>query len=402
MDRSTPDPAALRSLWTLDSEIRFLNHGSFGACPRVVLEAQAEHRARLEREPVTFFVRELEQRLDAVREGLAEFLGSDPPDLAFVPNATTGVNAVLRSMELAPGDEIVITDHGYNACCNVARFVAERAGAVVRVASVPFPIRSGDEVLTALTDAVTANTRLLLVDHVTSPTGLVFPLPEIVDAMHARGVRVLVDGAHAPGMLELDLRRLDADYFTGNCHKWLCAPKGAGFLWVRRELQPSVRPAVISHGANSTRRDRSRFLLEFDWVGTVDPTALLAIPDAVHFLASLFPGGFPELRRRSRALALRARDVLVQALGIAPPAPDEMLGQLVSVPLPDGSAQAVEATDMDPLHHALFEEGRIEVPVFPWPAPPRRLVRASVQVYNEIGDYQALATGLRALLDRSG
>lgn len=375
----------MASPWRLDPDVVFLNHGSFGACPEPVLAAQQAVRDELEREPVRFFVHRLMPLLDGARAELAAFLGAAPDDLVFVPNATTGVNAVLRSLALAPGDELLTTDHAYGACRNALEFVAERAGARVVVARVPFPLADAGEVVAAVAAAVTPRTRLALIDHVTSPTGLVFPLARIIAALRERGVGVLVDGAHAPGMVPLALDELGADYYTGNLHKWVCAPKGAAFLWVRRELQPTVRPAVISHGVRSPWRGRSRFHLEFDWTGTDDPSAWLAVPEALRFLAQL--GGAQHMRR-NRELALAARDLLVDALGIAAPAPDDMIGALAAVPLPDGDARV---GPIDALQHELMERHRIEVPVIPWPAPPKRMLRISAQAYNTLDQYRNLA-----------
>lgn len=388
---------SLREHWTIDPDVRFLNHGSFGACPRVVLDAQNEYRAQLEREPISFFVRDLEPLLDEVRSSLGDLLGAAPEDLVFVPNATTGVNAVLRSMQIEPGQEIVVTSHGYNACNNAAEFVTERAGARVVYAEIPFPVDSTEQVVDAVASHLSDKTRLLLIDHITSPTGLVLPLERIIAKARERGVAVLVDGAHAPGMLELDLRSLGADYYTGNCHKWLCAPKGAAFLWVRRELQASVRPVVISHGANSKRTDRSLYLQEFDWVGTDDPTPALCVPHALRFLESLFDGGLPAMRARNRALALEARGIVLNALGATQSSPEEMIGQLVSVEVPDGDTPKESAFSIDPLQQQLFDEYRIEVPVHMFPAPPRRLLRFSVAPYNEREEYVDLADALQRL-----
>jgi isopenicillin-N epimerase len=392
-------PSPLLRHFTLDPAVTFLNHGSFGACPRPVQEAQQRERERLEAEPVRYLARELEGRLDQVREELAAFLGAEPRDLAFVPNATTAVNAVVRSLDLAPGHELLALDQGYNACLNVLRHAAARSGARLVLAAVPFPLASEGEAVEAVLRAASPRTRLALVDHVASPTGLVLPVARIVRALEGRGVPVLVDGAHAPGMVPLDLASVGASYYAGNCHKWLCAPKGAGFLHVRRELQAAVRPAVISHGANSPRADRSRFLVEFDWVGTTDPTAVLSIPAALRFMGSLLPGGWPEVMRRNRALALEARALLASALGAAPPAPDSMVGSLAALRLPDGTPAAPRSPlYQDALQDALLERFGIEVPVVPWPAPPRRLLRISAQLYNDLGDYQRLAAALGELL----
>jgi isopenicillin-N epimerase len=319
-------PSAFAAHWDLDPGVVFLNHGSFGACPRAVLQHQSHLRTELEREPVLFMHRELEARLDVARTELAAFVGADADDLAFVPNATAGVNTVLQSLRLKPDDELLTTDHEYNACRNALDFAAERSGARVVAAALPFPLQDAQQVVDAVLAAATPRTRLLLIDHVTSPTGLVLPIERIAAAMAERGIDVLVDGAHAPGMLSLDLRALGVAYYTGNCHKWLCTPKGSALLWVRRDRQAGLRPQSISHGANSPRTDRSRFRLEFDFTGTVDPTPWLCIPTALRFLGSLLPGGMAALQRHNRDLALRGRDRLAAALDQAPPAPAAMIG----------------------------------------------------------------------------
>ena len=373
----------MRQHWTLDPEITFLNHGSFGATPRVVLEKQQEYRAQMEREPVRFFVRELEPMLDAARAELAAFLDADAQGVAFVPNATAGVNAVLRSLDLDKFDELLVTTHEYNASRNALDYAAGIHGAKVVVADVPFPIASPDVVVERVLEKVTERTRLLLIDHVTSQTALIFPIEQLIDELQRRGIDTLVDGAHAPGFLPLSLRALNAAYYTGNLHKWVCAPKGAAFLYVRENRRAGVRPASISHGANSPRRDRSRYLLEFDWTGTFDPTPWLCIPDALRFMAKLLPGGWPMIVHRNNELALRARDLLCETLRIEPPAPDSMLGSMAALPLPDCDAQA--------LQDRLLFEHNIEVPLMPWPTP---LLRISAQLYNVFDDYEKLAEAL--------
>lgn len=397
MTTARPAPRDWRRLWPLDPSVTFLNHGSFGACPWAVLEAQAALRERMEREPVQFLWRDLEGLLDEAREALGAFVGADPDDLAFVPNATAGVNTVLRSVALAPGDELLVTDHAYNACRNALEAVASRTGARVIVAPVPFPLEGPEAVVASVLDRVGPRTRLALLDHVTSPTGLVLPIGRLVEALGARGVDALVDGAHAPGMVPLDLQALGAAYYTGNCHKWMCAPKGAGFLHVRPDRQAEVRPLAISHGANSPRRDRSRFRLEFDWTGTADPTAYLAVPEAIRYMGSLLPGGWPALMAHNRRTALGARERLCAALHVAPPAPDAMVGSLVAVPVPEGFGPSPAPREPDPLQAALFARFGIEALVFRWPAPPVRILRVSAQLYNMPADYERLADALAAL-----
>jgi isopenicillin-N epimerase len=381
--------------WTLDPEVVFLNHGSFGACPRPVLEAQAALRARLEREPVDFMAREWEARMDEARAALAAFVGASADDLAFVSNATAGVNTVLRSLSFTAEDEILVTDQGYGACRNAARFTAERAGARLVVARLPFPLDDQEAVVAAVLAAVTPRTRLAVVDHVTSATGLVLPIEAIVRALQARGVDTLVDGAHAPGMLPLALDALGAAYYTGNCHKWMCTPKGSALLHVRRDRQARIHPLVISHGFAAAREDRSRFRLEFDFTGTQDPTPWLVIPEAIRFLGSLIPGGWEELRARNRALALRGREILCHALGIPSPAPESMIGSLAAVPLPPGPPCSAPPLSVDPIMARLYAKHRIETLASVWPAAPGRILRVSAQIYNEEAHYVRLAEALR-------
>jgi isopenicillin-N epimerase len=387
--------STLKQHWTLDPAVTYLNHGSFGATPRVVLEKQNELRAQMEREPVRFFVRELEPLLDEARETLARFIGADAAGLAFVTNATAGVNAVLRSLDLDKFDELLVMTHEYNASRNALDYVAGLAGAKVVVVDVPFPIHSPDVIVERVLEKVTDRTRLLLTDHITSQTALIFPIERLVAELAGRGIDTLVDGAHAPGQIPLDIARINAAYYTGNLHKWVCAPKGAAFLHVRENRRAGIRPTSISHGANATRRDRSRYHLEFDWTGTADPSAWLAVPESLRFVASLVDGGWPEVMRRNRQLSLEARDLLCRTLGIAPPAPDEMLGAMAAFPLPDGDQLTAPSLYGDPLQDTLLYDHGIEVPLVPWPGPPRRVLRISAQLYNEIGDYEKLAGALR-------
>lgn len=388
----------MKQHWTLDASVTFLNHGSFGATPRVVLERQTEYRAQMEREPVRFFIRELEPLLDAARAELAAFLGADAAGLAFVPNATAGVNAVLRSLDLDKFDELLVTTQEYNACRNALDYVATISGAKIVEVDVPFPISSADVVVERVLEKVTDRTRLLLIDHVTSQTALIFPVEHLVRELSKRGIDTLIDGAHAAGLMPLDVRAIGAAYYTGNLHKWVCAPKGAAFLYVHENRRASVHPAAISHGANATRRDRSRYLLEFDWTGTFDPSAWLCVPDALRFVGSLLPGGWPEVMRRNRGLALRARDLLCETLQIEKPAPDAMIGAMAAVPLPESTLTEAPWLAGDPLQDHLFFDHGIEVPINPWPQVPKRVLRVSAAIYNEFDEYEKLAAALRGSL----
>ncbi|MCB1096785.1 MAG: aminotransferase class V-fold PLP-dependent enzyme [Verrucomicrobiae bacterium] len=388
------------AFWLLDPNVTYLNHGSFGSCPRPVLDFQHSLRERLEKNAMQFLVRELEGMLDSARAALAAFVGAKPDDLVFVANATTGVNAVLRSLTWKPGDELLTTNHVYNACGNALDFAAERNGARVVVADVPFPLDDEQQVVDAVGAAVTERTRLALIDHVTSETGIVLPIDRLIPLLQERGIEVLIDGAHAPGMVALNLDALGADYYTGNCHKWICAPKGAGFLHVKPEKQGAIRPLAISHGANSDRTDRSRFQIEFGWTGTSDPTAFLSVPEALRVMAARHSGGWAGLMKANHERVIDARRVLCEALRIVPPCPESMLGSLASIPLPDAVTiePSLPPLALDPFQDRLAHRYAIEVPVFPWPQPSRRLLRVSSQDYNSQEDYRRLADVLRDIV----
>jgi isopenicillin-N epimerase len=392
--------------WRLDPSIAFLNHGSFGACPDPVLAVQNDWRDRLEREPVTFLQRELEGHLAEARAAVGGFLGADPDGIAFVANATAGLNAVLGSLPFTPGDEILTTDHEYNAALTTMQAAARRTGGRVVIAAVPFPIGDPEDAVTAVMAGVTPRTRLAVISHVTSSTGLVLPIDRIVKALGEQGIDTLVDGAHAPGVIPLDLDVLAAAYYTGNGHKWLCGPKGSAFLWVRADRRERVHPAIVSHGANDPRSDQPRFRLEFDWTGTPDPTAVLALPAAIDWMARQVPGGWPEIMRANRDLAVAARDRVAHALGVDAPAPDSMIGSMAAVPVPGLTTDDEAAA----LHQALFDDHRVEVPVGGWPvrgARPRPgdrprlvLLRVSAQRYNDAGDIDRLTAALRREVTR--
>jgi isopenicillin-N epimerase len=380
--------------WQLDPETTHLNHGSFGASPVEVLDRQRELRHEMEANPVTFMMRSYQPLLEESRTAIADFVGANPDGLVFVPNATYGVNSVLRSVGplLGAGSEIVITSHTYNACRNAAVATAARIDATVVTAAIPFPISSPDEATQAVLAAVSDRTRLVIIDHVTSATGLVLPVAQIIDAL-PEGVLVLVDGAHAPGMIDLDLRTLGADFYTANCHKWMCSPKGAAFLYVAEPHRAKMSAAVISHGYNDGwPASGSRFHAQFDWTGTDDPTARLCVARAIEVMGEHRADGWSGVRASNRALALQGRTIVAEALQCALPAPDSMIGSIASLPVPP---LAVDPSELfDPLNDRLHTQWRIEVPVLTWPESPQRLLRISAQQYNRIADYERLAHAL--------
>ncbi len=380
--------------WQLDPTIRHLNHGAFGAVPVRVSQHQEVIRAEIARNPTQFFAREIEGRLDAARHDLAAFLGSDPDALAWVHNTTTGVNTVLRHVErrLGPGDEVLITSHEYNACRNAVGAMAARVGATVRTAELPFPVSDPSVVAEAVLSKVTDSTRLVVLDHVTSQSAIVLPVEGLVEQIEGAGIPTLVDGAHAPGMLDLDLDSLGASFYIGNCHKWLCAPHGAAFLRVAEEYRDMIEPLVISHGWNDTRSDRSRFRKLFDWVGTDDPSAFLSVPAAIDLVDSAVPDGWSGAMRRNRDLVLKGRRIVLDRVGGDAAAPDEMIGTMAVIEHPP--AEQTHEGFIDPLTGAIRVSHRIEVPVFTFPESPRRVVRLSAHLYNTVDDYEALADAL--------
>lgn len=400
----SPSPAAPLKIdyaphWGLDSGVIHLNHGAFGAVPRRVMHIREDLQRQVEANPVRFVSRELPGLMAHARAELASFVGADAPNLVFVPNTTTGVNAVLGSLDLQPDDAILVNSQGYGPCTLAARTIASQKGAHVITADLPFNPTSADALHDALIDAVTPQTRIALFDHVTSPTALILPAERITNSLRERGVLSLIDGAHAPGMIPLNLNAIGADFYVGNCHKWLCSPRGAAFLHVAPEHQAQTRPPVFSHAAGLADDDPQRFQAEFSWMGTYDMTSYLSVPAAIDFLRALVPGGWPALMAHNHRMALRGRDLVCEALGIDAPVPDELLGSMAALPLPDRSGPPVDfPREVDPLQQALFEEAGIEIAVMTWPAHPHRLLRLSCQLYTTEDELKTLADTLSALI----
>ncbi len=280
----------------------------------------------MEAAPVQFLWRRYEDRLEPSRRVLARFVGARPRDLVFVTNATTGVNAVLRSIPLRPGDEMLTTAFDYNACRNALAQAAAERGAKLVVAPLPFPLPDEGTLAECVLDRVTRRTRLVMLDHVTSSTAVILPVERLVRELEARGIETLVDGAHAPGMLPLNLARLRPAYYTANLHKWVCAPKGAAFLWVREDLQKRMQPPVVSHGNNTPRPGYTPFQDRFDWAGTFDPIAWMCVGPAIEWMRKLLPDGWAGVRRRNHQLLFAGCRLLLERLKIAPPCPESLLG----------------------------------------------------------------------------
>jgi isopenicillin-N epimerase len=363
--------------------------------------SQDHYREMQEREPVRFFLREFEELYFNALAALAEFIRADAHNIAFVPNVTSAVNAVLRSLPFKPGDELLTTNHAYPSCKHVLHYVAHTTGAQVVFAECDFPVTNPDSIIEAILSKVTTKTRIALIDHITSPTGLIFPIAQIVKELSRKGIDVLVDGAHAPGSIPLNVESIGAAYYTANCHKWICSPKGSAFLYVRPDKQETIFPATISHPyIKHPHNPHSRFESLFYWTGTNDFSAFLCVPDAIRFMNTLFPGGWKAILESNHALALQGRQIICNALHIDLPCPDSMIAAICSFPLPDGSDTGpLPHNYIDPLQNTLYREYHIEVPVFSWPQAPRRIIRTSSQLYNSLEQYERLAEGLKRLGD---
>jgi isopenicillin-N epimerase len=374
--------------WLLDPTCTYLNHGTVGAPPRRVLARQQVLRDEIERQPSRFILRELhvdqpapwreKSRLREALEQIAPFLGARAADLAFVPNVTTGLNAVLRSVPLGPGDEVVITDLAYGGVALAAKSVTRERGATLRIVATPFPLESERQVVDTIAGALTVHTKLVVVDHVTAQTALVLPVAAVVAACHARGVPVVVDGAHAPGSIAVDIPSLGADWYSANLHKWALAPRPCGILWARPERQAGLHHPIASWGFDGG------FHEEFDHFPTSDPTTFLAAPEGI---AMLREWRFEDVLAYIHGLAWDAAQVLTAQWGTTLHAPPTMIGAMVTVPLPDSAGSTVE--DATKLRLQLLVDDHIEAPVHAWHG--RLWTRVSAQVYNDRSDIERLA-----------
>lgn len=386
-----PEPhrfeAGIPVQWLLEPGVTFLNHGSFGAVPRAVFEEQVRWRERIEASPVEIMGRRCAELIAGAKEKIAPRFGMGAADFGLVTNATEGVNAVLRSLSLQPDDELLTTTHVYNAVRQAMQYVCSRTGASYREVDVPLPAASADELASAILSSLSDRTRLLVIDHVTSPTTIVFPIRQIVSGCRERGVEVLVDGAHAPGMLELDIASIGAAYYAGNLHKWCFAPKGSGFLWVRPDKQADVHPLIISH-LYGQGLDK-----EFGWQGTRDLSAWLTIPAALDFCDAMQIAG---LREHNHAMAVWAHRLLCDAMDVEPltPLDGSLLGSMAAMSLPP-RLDAEARTSFDRLQQRLYTEFHMEVPLMV--QGPRRLLRVSCQTYNVPEDYLRLGEVLKRL-----
>lgn len=387
----------MRTNFLLDPDVIFLNHGSFGATPRPVFEAYQTWQRRLERQPVQFLAGDLTGHLVQARQALGDYLNVTADDLVYVPNATYGVNVVARSLELGPGDEVLMTNQEYGACWRTWHFLAQERGFAVREVAWPWPLPAPEELVAQFMAAVTPNTKLIFLSHITSTTAVVLPVADICARARALSILTLVDGAHAPGQIELDITAVGADFYTGNCHKWLCAPKGAAFLYTHPNCQPLIKPLIVSWGwgANRPFTFGSDYLDYMQWTGTNDPAAYLTVPTAIDFQAG---HDWPTVRARCAALLQAGLDEVSGLTGLPSPYAGVRAGyrppQMGLLPLP--VEKVVERGDTAVFKQILYDQFHIEIPVLSW--HDQRFVRLSVQAYTTQKDVQTLVEALGTLL----
>ncbi|KAK9423238.1 putative Pyridoxal phosphate-dependent transferase [Seiridium unicorne] len=395
-----PLTGPLSHRWHLKPDVVHLDHGSCGGCPTEVLEYQNALRRELDAGAHQYFAENYASRLAVSKKAMGAFLNADPGGLIFTPGSTMGLNIVAQNYKFLPGDEIMTTDHCYKSVKMLLEYLAERDGAKAVIVKVPFPVASADEILETILAATTPRTKFAILDHIVSRTGLVFPIKRIVAEMETRGVDVLVDGAHGPGQIAVDLTDLNAPYYTSSCHKWMCTPRGLGFLHVRADRRSQLKPLVVARSCyfrDTQPGMHTPFEHRFDWMGTSDPTVVHTVPRIIEFLQTALPGGHAEMVRRNHDLAVEARRAFIQKLGMEAPCPDDLIANMATIPLPDSTLP--ETMGNLPLQNYLWRKHRVEIQVYSWPAYPRRTLRFSCQLYNSLEQYEWLADRVREGLD---
>ncbi len=390
--------SSFKDKWNLDPNIIFLNHGSFGATPNTILEKQNEYREMMENEPVDFFVNKMPELLYASKRKLGAFVGADTNDIVFIQNTTTGVNLILNSYPCENGDEWLTTSHAYGACKNAIKHYAEKNGVILKIADVPFPVQNDNEILESISKEINSKTKLALIDHVTSATGMIFPIRKIIELLHSKGIKVIVDGAHVPGMISLDINDLDADFYVGNCHKWICAPKGSAFVFAKNEFKEWIKPLVISHFNDIDIDGNSHWSNQFMWDGTHDFSQYICVGDTIDYMENLHPDKWEGIMTHNHKLAWQGAKLIADNLKIDLPLEEKYIGSMVNIPMPEGEEGFPKFNETPPLKKILFEKYKIEVPVFFFPQAPTQWLRISAQLYNSIEQYEYLAESLSFII----
>jgi len=392
---SLPRPGICSQYWRLSDNIVFLNHGSFGACPESVMRYRESLIRRIESDPMEFLLADYRPFMASVLNQLSAFTGAEPDSLVFVENTTTGINTVLGNIPLKSGDDILVTDQEYFSSRNSLAVNASRKGASVIQVKIPFPVASDKDIVSAFADAVTPRTKFALIDHIVSSTGMIMPVKEIIDLLSNQGIGTIVDGAHGPGQIALNLKDLGCLAYVGNCHKWLCAPRSSAILYVNPVFQKDFLPLVVSHLPAEFDTDLPDYQVYFMWNGTPDPTPALCAGYSIDFMQGLHSEGWPGVMNCNREMVLNARRVICSALEVDPPCPDSMVGSMAAIPLSEPYGSRVRAIDwLDPLQKWLKREKGIVVPVTEISLESRRIIRISAQLYNSPEQYLYLAESL--------
>jgi len=378
----------LRRQFLLDPDVIFINHGSFGATPKDVFRDYQRWQRELERQPVEFLGRRFTDLMRGARASLADYIHTSANNIVYTPNVTTSVNIVGRSLNLGVGDEVLSTDHEYGACDRTWRFLARERGFTYKNQPIPVPVTTREEIINELWKGVTSRTKVIFLSHITSPTAIIIPVAEVCARARGEGILTIVDGAHSPGQIPLDMQAIGSDFYGGNLHKWLCAPKGAGFLYARPETQKLIKPFVVSWGYESETPSGSTFIDYNEWTGTRDIAAYLSVPAAIKFQAD---HDWISVRTDCHELAREAQSRICDLTGLSPLHPDDTswFAQLVTAPLPVD-------TNMSELKERLYNEYHIEVPLIIWNG--RKLIRVSIQGYNSKREVNILLSALRKLL----
>ena len=380
----------LKKLFLLDPDVVFLNHGSFGATPRPVLEVYQKWQRELERQPVRFLTKDLPQHLENSRQALARFVNAAPTDLVYVPNVTFGVNVVARSLSLGPGDEVLTSDHEYGACENAWRYLSQRNGFRIIQQPIAIPLASEQEILEQFWQAVTPRTRVIYLSHITSSTAMRFPVKEICARAAESGLITVIDGAHAPGQIDIDLAAIGADFYIGNCHKWLCAPKGSAFLYAHPDRQDLIEPLVVGWGWGDKKEITygSDFLDYLQWLGTNDLAAYLSVPAAISFLKD---HNWSKVRDSCHSLVKEAINRIEKLTALPSLYPNESYYHQMAI------AQLPHVDDIRETKNSFYDKYRIEVPFIEW--NDRHFIRVCVQGYNSQDDIDKLIGALKEFFD---
>ncbi len=381
--------------WSLNKKIVYLNHGSFGATPTKVLEAQHQLQLENEAEAIEFYIDKLPDLLHTSKAALANFIGTSTNNIVFVQNTTTGVNTILNSLTPNEGEDWLTTNHAYGACVHAYKHFANKHNCRVITAHIDYPITSEDAILESIEKSITPKTTIALIDYITSASAIILPIKKIITLLHSKGIKVIIDAAHAPGMIDFNLDELQPDFFVANCHKWICSPKGSAFMYVAPQHQQLIHPLVISHYNDTNIDGADHWSNQFMWDGTHDYSAYICVKNALEYMPTLIQGGWEGIKKHSHELVWAAANKIASTLQVQLPAPEHMVGSICNIPMPDGIAASRKFHSNVALKDALFHKCQIEVPVFMFPAAPTQWLRISAQLYNSMEQYDYLLDCLK-------